>query len=354
MITRALQTLIQRESYWLQKKISGALEKRFVIFPAGPTAQTFYHTLKNEYGIEAKCFVDNSSALNGKSVCGKPVMTPEALNGGNDFVLIPTSRKFYSQISVQLESAGFTEYMHADAFCACQLWDRYAAAASLLIDDTSRNAYFGAIYSLMTGDNSFIQYESDTYFSIREFANTSLETIVDAGAFVGDTVEKYVERGSEGLKLYAFEPYEPAFLKLAARVERLKKEWILGDDDIQILPAGIGAKTEQISFSMGCQTMLKPNERGEIKLQVYSLDDFFKDKTPFTLLKADIEGGEMDLLRGAEALIRCNKPKMALCIYHSPRDFAQIVEYVHELVPEYKMSVRNHYPNYQDTVLYTS
>jgi len=178
-----------------------------------------------------------------------------------------------------------------------------------------------------------------------------LETIVDAGAYVGDTVEEYVKRGMEGVKIYAFEPYETARLKLETRVKRLKAEWIIGDNDIEVIPAGVGAKTERLNFqSIG--TMLSISNAGDFDLPVCSLDDFFKDKKPFTLLKADIEGGEMDMLTGAQEMIRRHKPKMTLCIYHSPLDFAQIAEYVRKLVPEYRFYVRNHLSNYQDTVLY--
>jgi hypothetical protein len=98
--------------------------------------------------------------------------------------------------------------------------------------------------------------------------------------------------------------------------------------------------------------MLQPDEQGEITLPIYSLDDFFKDRQPFTLLKADIEGGEMDMLKGAQEMIKRYKPKMTICIYHSPQDFARIIEYIHTLVPEYRLYVRSHYSDYKETILY--
>jgi len=353
---KALKTLVERESCWLREKAESFNRKKFIIFPAGLTAQRFYYTLLNDFGIEADFFVDNNPAFAGKAVCGKPVLSfvhAFSENSGGTAVLIPTCRKYYEQIAAQLSDAGIQSYMHADTFTTCRLYDRYAAVAEMLVDSESKRSYWGAVYSMLTGDNSFVSYKCNQYFALREFAASSLETIVDAGAYVGDTVEEYVKRGQESIKIYAFEPYEAARLKMEARVERLKTEWLIGDNDIEIIPAGVGVKTGIQSFQMyGASTSLSSVNSGGFELPIYSLDDFFKDREPFSLLKADIEGGEMDLLKGAENMIRTYKPKMALCIYHSPLDFAQIAEYVRELVPEYRIYVRSHNNDYRDTVSY--
>lgn len=59
-----------------------------------------------------------------------------------------------------------------------------------------------------------------------------------------------------------------------------------------------------------------------------------------TFIKMDIEGAELDALRGAEELIKANKPKLAICLYHHVHDLWTIPLYVKSLVPEYKLFCR--------------
>ena len=53
-----------------------------------------------------------------------------------------------------------------------------------------------------------------------------------------------------------------------------------------------------------------------------------------------------------EKIIKRNKPKLAVCIYHSDQDMLEIIQYIHQLVPEYKLYVRQHSNMYYETVLY--
>ncbi len=63
--------------------------------------------------------------------------------------------------------------------------------------------------------------------------------------------------------------------------------------------------------------------------------DFAADTDIF--IKMDIEGSEMEALRGAEKLIRSRKPSLAVCVYHKENDIVDIPLYLKSLVPEYKL-----------------
>jgi len=95
----------------------------------------------------------------------------------------------------------------------------------------------------------------------------------------------------------------------------------------------------------------RPPSDPNLTSRICTLDDYLAER-PVTFIKADVEGMEMALLRGAIGTIRRNKPKMALCVYHYPSDLFEIPEFVRTIVPGYKFSLRQHAPIFGDFVLY--
>jgi len=84
---------------------------------------------------------------------------------------------------------------------------------------------------------------------------------------------------------------------------------------------------------------------------VYAIDDFFKEQQ-VSFLKADIESFELDMLRGAESVIKRDKPLLAICIYHNASDMFTIPLYIKELCSDYKFKIRQHAYDFAETVLY--
>ena len=83
-----------------------------------------------------------------------------------------------------------------------------------------------------------------------------------------------------------------------------------------------------------------------------ALDAYINKNERVTFIKFDIEGAELEALKGAKGIISSYRPKLAICLYHKKEDYWQIPYYVKELVPEYKLYIR-HYSNYSsETVLY--
>ncbi|MGN0914862.1 MAG: FkbM family methyltransferase, partial [Succinivibrio sp.] len=93
------------------------------------------------------------------------------------------------------------------------------------------------------------------------------------------------------------------------------------------------------------------NPRVDLDLIKFFIWETRVDYKP-TLIKMDIEGAELDSLKGASDIIRKYKPKLAICIYHMPLDFYEIPVFLKSLVPEYRFKVRQHEPGFCETVLY--
>jgi hypothetical protein len=56
-----------------------------------------------------------------------------------------------------------------------------------------------------------------------------------------------------------------------------------------------------------------------------TIDDFFKDKE-INFIKADIEGAEIKLLKGAKETLKQNDLKLALCAYHNQNDEQKLID----------------------------
>lgn len=73
------------------------------------------------------------------------------------------------------------------------------------------------------------------------------------------------------------------------------------------------------------------------KININKIDTLLAGKK-ITYLKADIEGFEQEMLRGAAQTIKENKPKIAITTYHTENDPKEIIDIIKSYVPEY-----NHY-----------
>lgn len=66
----------------------------------------------------------------------------------------------------------------------------------------------------------------------------------------------------------------------------------------------------------------------------------------------DIEGSELEALKGAQQTIKNFKPKLAICIYHKKEDLITIPQYILSLNKNYKLHLRNRQGVGEDTVIY--
>jgi FkbM family methyltransferase len=141
---------------------------------------------------------------------------------------------------------------------------------------------------------------------------------------------------------------------------RLTQEWALDRDSVSLVSAGLSDKEGKMSFSFLQDSPLRHGliEHGSDGedidrnySNVHSLDSYLDGKEA-TFLKADVEGMEMEFLKGAEQTIRRFKPKLAICVYHYPSHLFEVAEYLRSLVPEYEFSLRQHAPIIGDYVLY--
>jgi len=222
--------------------------------------------------------------------------------------------------------------------------------ANMLADEQSKKEYLGIIKFRQTcsrKDYPRLKYEHEYFFNHLLLGKD--EVFIDCGAYIGDTIDEFLKRCQEYKRIIAFEPDPENFKKLKKKHGANSK--------ITLMNAGVYDKEEYILFKkQGGFSKIINEQNSEqnnfISVPIKTIDSMNLENVSF--IKMDIEGSELNALKGAEKTIAKNKPKLAICLYHSDEDMVRIVEYIHDLIPEYKLYVRHYssYPSVCETVLY--
>lgn len=170
--------------------------------------------------------------------------------------------------------------------------------------------------------------------SIKALSYIKGKSFVDAGGWNGDSalmLKKY-----KPSKIFSFE-MSPIFLqKLLANTANYREL-------IEVVPCALFSRNDSLSFSdknaTGGLSLLFP---GETQVKTITLDSFYGEKKDETLglLKANIEGAEMELLKGARQIITRDRPVMSLCIYHNPEQFFELKPMLESWELNYKFMIR--------------
>lgn len=308
-------------------------------------------------------FIDRDPKKEGTFISGIKVVPPTDPTVPSGSTIYIAARHAVKAVQKAMAGNNFN-LISFDGYYVANNYKRFATIRdNYFEDEKSIETYNALLLAMLTGslESCRAVMVKDMYFALPEFSGTFDEIFLDAGAFVGDTVEQFIwENLGTFRHLYAFEPGAKQFLALQHRMQRLTKEWALNEDAVTIVNAGLAAENSRMSFTYVDDSPLRHGletgnqEQVEDKsesIEVFSMDSFLKGK-PVTFVKVDIEGMEMDFLRGGQQTIRKYKPKMALCVYHYPSHLFEIAEYVRKLVPAYQFSLRQHVPIFGDFVLY--
>lgn len=350
----------------LEKKLDNfpnIYNKRLYIWGTGNTASLYLEgleRLESSGQLHIEGYVDNNSQKWGGQLGGKKIISPKELaEQSNKCVLICTPQTTVIQaIRQQLNTAGIENY-HIDEVILKANKEKVLKCYDLLEDDESKQTYAHIVICRIKGEYPQEKYiSSNPYFQFKQFIKRGPQEIfIDCGAFVGDTLEQYIWQ-TDGVfkKIIAFEPDMQNCHAMEIRVNRLKNEWNLSSNKIEVHPYGVSDVNSNLILEryadnngLGSKIVRSPSTGGT-DCRLITIDDFIKE--PFTFLKADIESYEYRMLTGAQKCLKKWHPLLAICIYHNAVDLYDIPLLIKNIVPEYKMKVR-HYSNFLDeTVLY--
>lgn len=169
--------------------------------------------------------------------------------------------------------------------------------------------------------------------------------LIDGGAYTGDTLEAMKHLDFQAIA--AFEPDKENFRLLGTWM----KENMATLKEVILFPCGLGSETRTHRFQSGQTAGSSISKKGNTTVQVVALDDVLPRFAP-NFIKLDIEGAEMDALKGALNTIRSFQPRIAACIYHSPAHLWEIPLQLKKILPDHRLSLRYHGFNGFDAVAY--
>ncbi len=236
--------------------------------------------------------------------------------------------------------------------------DEILEVYDMLANEKSKEQYAKIVIARLQGSDIEEELvEEQQYFCKKEFKRkNNNETFVDVGAYVGDTIERYINI-REGIcgKMYGFEPNIDSYHAFQKRIQRLNAEWALPEDKIIAVNAGVGKENGKACVFLDpgreeSSARISMEEDG-LDIEIVSLDSYFSNQT-VGLIKADVEGFEMEVLQGAQMVIKRDKPKIAICIYHKASDLWEIPRLIKSINTDYKLEIGLHDYGYIETVLY--
>lgn len=206
------------------------------------------------------------------------------------------------------------------------------------------------IKNIMTKEPAY--FISHPAFALRED-----EVFVDGGTFIGDTIMDFYEKSKGRYKaVYGFEP--DIILNESAKTLIDLHEM----ENVEIYNKGLYDKAAEIIF---CDPG-KNHQGGRFfesasglekletqRVETISLDELLFDMvSKVTFIKMDIEGSELKALDGCKKIINRDKPRLAICAYHSLTDFYEIPYKIMREYENYHVLLRHHSETVVDTICY--
>ncbi len=178
------------------------------------------------------------------------------------------------------------------------------------------------------------------------------EVVIDSGACWGDSSLYFAHAVGAAGRVLAFE-FVPdnleAFQKnrglnpeLASRITVVEKAlWSKSDERFDFSGTGPGARLGDTSHE------------GASVLTI-TIDDLVREEglPGVDFIKLDVEGSELEVLKGAAATLRRCRPRLAVSVYHKADDLIHIPRFISELGLGYSCYLDHYTIHLEETVLY--
>lgn len=318
-------------------KIKG---QKTIIYGGGLMGEITVRYLKT-YGVDVEYIIDADPAKTGSHIEGVEIISLDdaakrIIRAEDHISFIALSRelydKFHTEIEKYLSDLGVQYYYFEDIWKRAfrsywirnpmQYEDDFKCIYNLLSDTESQNTWMEFIRCSVKNDSWLLPehmciykyWGCDMDGKDDLYQHLDNEIWLNCGSCIGDTIFNYLGRGYHYETIYAVEGDSAHFVKLQENIGLLED---------------YGGGIELINQYIG-------DAEGQL-----CMDDFFQNRR-VTLMNADIEGKEMEVLKAARGVIIHQKPVIAFCVYHHFEDTITFINYLREIQSDYHFYLRKY------------
>jgi FkbM family methyltransferase len=223
----------------------------------------------------------------------------EPLGASNRF--FPIYRAYYAFYQYFYWVRGFTRLrLIIEDIIMSEVLDKESEGFSITYKDTK---------IIMENKNHFKEliFHSNVLYGYRAGKIDSKDVILDAGAYPGDFTI-YAAKNAD--KVIALEPD-------ASNIDELRRNLALNDlENVEIIDWGLWSEERKLNFESKNSVLSGIKEDGGSEIQVTTLDKLSSKEHNLDFIKMDIEGAEIEALKGAEVVMEEEEPFFAIASYH--------------------------------------
>jgi len=357
------------------------------LYGAGSAGIAFLHYLR-KYDITPSAFIDGDQKKWGTKCEGIDVLSPESIikTFGEDIlviVTINTDGKRYCKsfdealrigghtgVHKRLKELGIRNIVDYTFFRNCYelfIGDRYNLPScsdvylmkekeedlkkvfEMLDDDLSKEIYYKIIKFRMLDDSIEIPTlkQDYQYFEPELHKPVQDEIFVDCGAFNGISLKTFLNLNKTFKRYYAFEPDSTNFEALTQYVSTLTEET---RNKIGLFECAVADRAGSGSLYKLEGPGSFMSSLGKDPVRTVTIDNILNGNKA-TYIKMNIEGSELEAIKGCSETIKKYKPILAVAAYHKTWDLWEIPLLIKSMFKDYKVYLRS-YMNHISFVYY--
>ena len=200
-----------------------------------------------------------------------------------------------------------------------------------LIDEESKKTFCGYWLGKIANRLGEFVYSNAAHYLINGFIPKSGAVAIDCGVFDGGTATVFAEMGYQ---VYGFE---------IDRINYERSRKVAAEKNFVVEHLGLGSYKHDGHYDLKGGSGNKLTAGGSQTVPVTTLDAYAREKNlpSVDFIKMDVEGAELDILKGAKTSIARYKPILALSAYHKLDDFWTLMKFIKSIRLDYEFALRH-------------
>ncbi len=201
-----------------------------------------------------------------------------------------------------------------------------------LIDEESKKTFCGCWLGGITRKMGEYVYSLGTQYLLAGFIPETGSIAITAGAYDGGTATMFTQMG---YKVYTFEMDKISF-------ERTKP--VAEKNGFVIENMGLGSYKHKMKYNSNGTAGNRLDETGNDLVDVINIDAYVRENAipRVDFIQLDVEGAELEILKGAVTTIARWKPILAISAYHKVDDFWVLTDFIKSIRPDYEFALRHY------------